>query len=128
MKSLNLSTPDVRIRRSKGGKLAVNMWSFMVSEVIVSGSGYVSLRNFLSSPTSSSSSSSSIASGYGGGESGCRVVEEDMESSVSEVAPDEGEWERTFRIALAAERRRARIVCVMWDSEKERGWEVSGAE
>ena len=128
MKSLNLSTPDVRTRRSKGGRLAVNMWSLRISEVIVSGSGYVSLGNCLSSLSSSSSSSSSIAVVSGVGKSGCRVVDEDMESSVSDVPPEEGEWERTFRMAVAAERRRARIVCVMWDSEKERGWEVSGAE
>ena len=82
----------------------------------------------MSSLTSSSSSSSSIAVGSGGGESGYRVVDVDMESSVSDVPPEEGELERTFRIAVVAERRRARIVCVMCDSEKERGLEGRGLE
>jgi hypothetical protein len=39
MKSLNRLTPEVRIRRSKGGESAVYMFLVRVSAVIVSGSG-----------------------------------------------------------------------------------------
>lgn len=49
-----------------------------------------------------------------GGDSGCKVVDEDvvvMESSVSDVAPEPGELPR-LRVP-AAESRRARIVCAM---------------
>ena len=86
MKSLSLSTPEVLTRRSRGGLPAVNMWEFRTSEVIDSGSGYVGW-SFLSR------SSEGV---YGsGGDSGWRVVEEEMvESSVSDVAPEDGEWVR----------------------------------
>lgn len=64
MKSLNLLTPLVRTNRSRGGSPAVNRRSSIVSEDIVSGSGYI-----VSSRTSF------------GGDSGCRVVDDDTESS-----------------------------------------------
>ena len=40
MKSLSRSTPEVRMRRSRGGSEAVNIWSVRVFAVIVSGSRY----------------------------------------------------------------------------------------
>ena len=79
--------------------------------MIVSGSGYVS--RYFASP----SSSRGIASN---GESGCRVVEEEAEgtdSSVSDVAPKDGEGDPAF--GVAAERRRVRMVWAMCDSENE---------
>lgn len=49
-----------------------------------------------------------------GGDSGCNVVDEDvvvMESSVSDVAPEAGEFPRVRRPAF--ESCRARMVCAM---------------
>lgn len=37
MKSLSLSTPDVRIKRSRGGSEAVKRWELMVAELMSSG-------------------------------------------------------------------------------------------
>ena len=64
MKSLSLLTPLVRINRSSGGSPAVNRRSPIVSDDIVSGSGYTvpSLLSF-------------------GGDSGCKVVDDETESS-----------------------------------------------
>lgn len=92
MKSLSLFTPLVRIRRSSGGSLAVNMWPPIVSEVIVSGSRYTAL-SLLSL----------------GGDSGCNVVEDDMESSMSDVLEGVGELARRGEVL----RFRDRIFCVI---------------
>ena len=40
MKSLRRSTPDVRIRRSRGGSEAVKRWEVIAEEVMVSGDLY----------------------------------------------------------------------------------------
>jgi hypothetical protein len=77
MKSLNLLTPLVRIRRSRGGSPAVKMWSPIVSDVMVSGSGY-KVPSLISA----------------GGDSGCNVVEEDTESSISDRLDGVGDSDR----------------------------------
>ena len=77
MKSLNLFTPLVLMSKSKGGLPAVNIWSFKVSVVMVSGSGY------------NEASWKSL-----GGDSGCNVVVEEMESSISETLDGVGELAR----------------------------------
>lgn len=96
------------------------MWSFKILDVMHSGSGYVS--RCLASPSSSRGKGSD-------GESGCRVVDEEAdgtESSVSEVAPKDGECDPAF--GVAAERRRDRMVWAICDSEKERFCEGKGFE
>lgn len=60
------------------------------------------------------------------GDSGCRVVEEEAESSVSEVLPEESEGAR-MRTA-AADRCLVRMICAIRDSEKGRGGVGSGVE
>ena len=78
MKSLSLFTPLVLINRSSGGSPAVKRCSSNVSIVIVSGSGYneASRESF-------------------GGESGCKVVLEEIESSISEILEGVGELARS---------------------------------
>jgi len=86
MKSLSRLTPLVRIRRSNGGFPAVNRWSSMVSAVIVSGSGYIdpSWPPF--------------------GESLCKVVVEDIESSTSDVEDGVGDVDRRGEVLRFLER------------------------
>lgn len=86
--------------------------------MMLSGSGYES-RIFESyfSPEAPLSS---------GGDSGWRVADEVVESSVSDVPPEDGEF--ALILSEAADRWRARIVCVMWDSEKGRWREGTGFE
>src|SRR6266536_4669543 len=107
MKSLNLLTPLVRISRSSGGSPAVNICSSMVSDVIVSGSGYMapSLVSF-------------------GGDSGCKVVDDETESSISDVLEGVGEVERSGDLLRFLER----IFCVIRVSENGRACAVSGLE
>lgn len=79
--------------------------------------------------SSSSLSLSKVGATGSGGDSGFNVVDEDvvvMESSASDVALEAGEFPRV-RVP-AAESRRARIVCTMWDSEKGRCKEGVGVE
>ena len=76
-------------------------------------------------------SSPSSRTEWSGVEPGFRVVEEDMESSVSEVLPEEGEWDRTlttFGDRLSAESRLTRMLCTMCDSENGRCWVGIGFE
>lgn len=101
MKSLRRFTPLVRTRRSSGGLPAVSKWSWIVSEVIVSGSGYIG-------PSCPS-----------WGESACKVVVVDTESSTSEVLDGVGDVERRGE-ALRGEVLRFldRIFCVIrvWEN------------
>jgi len=69
MKSLSLSTPLVRTKRSSGGLPAVYMWLVIVSAVMVSAFGYM-----VTPPAPSD---------FRGGESGCSVVVDEAESSRS---------------------------------------------
>lgn len=80
MKSLNRFTPLVRTRRSSGGFPAVYKCSAMVEAVIDSGSGYTSAL--------------SLSLESFGGESGCRVVVDETESSTSDVLDGVGEVPR----------------------------------
>lgn len=100
MKSLRRSTPEVRIRRSRGGVPAVNMWLERVWVVIFSGSGYVGwteagvgeeLREGFPGGCEV------LGTLYAGGESGCRVVDEAEEgasyASLSEFVALDAEGE-----------------------------------
>ena len=79
----------------------------MVSEVIVSGSGYTG-------PSRVSF----------GGDSGCKVVEDETESSMSDVFEGVGELERSGDLLRFLER----IFCVIRVSENGRACAVSGLE
>jgi hypothetical protein len=77
MKSLNRLTPLVRIKRSSGGSPAVNRFSSIVSVLMVSGSGKTGLSWLCV-----------------GGESGLSVVEEETDSSASDIVDGVGELAR----------------------------------
>ena len=79
----------------------------MVSDVIVSGSGYMapSLVSF-------------------GGDSGCKVVDDETESSISDVLEGVGEVERSGDLLRFLER----IFCVIRVSENGRACAVNGLE
>lgn len=111
MKSLNLFTPLVRIKRSSGGSPAVNRRSSIVSEDIVSGSGYIV--------------SSRISFG---GDSGCRVVDDDTESSWSDVFDGVGELARSDESRLELVSFVDRIFCEILVWEKGRACVGMGFE
>lgn len=106
MKSLNRFTPLVRMRRSNGGFPAVNRWSSIVLDVMVSGSGY-------EGPSCPSF-----------GESACRVVVDDMESSTSDVLEGVGDVERRGEVLRFLDR----IFCVIRVWENGRACADSGLE
>lgn len=82
----------------------MNICSSMVSDVIVSGSAYTG-------PSRVSF----------GGDSGCKVVEDETESSMSDVFEGVGELDRSGGLL-------ERIFCVIRVSENGRACAVSGLE
>lgn len=113
MKSLRRSTPLVLMKRSKGGSLAVYMCLSRVSIVIDSGFGRPARAATLF-----------LARNLGGGESGCRVGDDEspslsfLPSSPSSCSESSGDSSRIVGNPFRSSSCRDRIFCLIREGEK----------